>query len=101
MKFALLIDVDGTTTETITSPGAVVVIAAPTGVAVPGWLLTATVWSSGDTVSTPANSQISAEPRVPIGFGVMVRAVAPALPFLAYQIPTMSLPGRTATCALL
>jgi hypothetical protein len=83
-------DPDGTSVEIITSEAEVVVTEAPDGVAVAAWLLNTDVWSSGDVVSTPENSQMTAPPLVAVGLGVMVNVVAPAVLFLAYQISTMS-----------
>ena len=49
-----------------------------------------------------ANSQITASPTVPLGFGVIVRAVAPAVPFLAYQmsaVPVLAMALAFPACA--
>ena len=62
---------DGTNREMITSFAAPVVMEAPEGVVVAGWLFKTEVWSRGDTVSAPENSQIIAAP-VPLVDGVML-----------------------------
>ncbi len=74
----LVIDAPGTMRE-MTTPGTVVVTEAPDGVVVAGWLFRTEVWSSGDVRFTLENSQITAPPVEPLGFGVIVNVVAPAL----------------------
>src|SRR6266478_3392206 len=71
--------------EITTSAGAVVFTEAPDGVAVAAILFNTAVRSRGAAVSTPENSQITAVPEVPVGFGLMVTAVAPRRLFFAYH----------------
>src|ERR1700733_5703732 len=68
-----------------TSTAAAVVTGAPAGVEVAGWLFKTATWSRGVAMFTPANSQITAVPVVPTGFGVIVRVVAAEVLFLAYH----------------
>jgi hypothetical protein len=80
----------------ITSDAEAVVTDAPEGVVVAAWLLNTDVWSRGDAVSTPENSQMTAPPLVAVGLGVIVTLVAPAVLFFAYQMSTMSSEVMTA-----
>jgi hypothetical protein len=84
-----LLKVDGIIIEMITSPAEVVVMGAPVGVVVAGWVFRIAVWSKGAVVSTLDNSQMTASPVLAVGLGVIVTVVAPALLFFAYQISTI------------
>jgi hypothetical protein len=73
-------------TETITTPAEVALTEGPDGVLVAGRLFKAPAYSRGAVRSTPANCQITAVPERPLLLGVIVRAVAPARLFAAYQM---------------
>jgi hypothetical protein len=85
---------------TTASTGAVVVTEAPEGVLVTGWLFKTATWSKGDTVATPENSQMTAAPLFPLGFGVMLTLVAPDVLFGAYQMSTILAEESTALALL-
>ena len=74
----------------ITSSGAPeVVVDAPETIALLPWLFSGTARSSGETVSAPENSQMTAAAFAIVDVGTIVMDFAPGKLFLAYQTSTI------------